>query len=126
MTTLAGATRAIIRTNIAGTRVQVFSAWAPDGHGNPSHSTVRYIGDALYGRIGTERLPEEIDRLPRSSAERSEAYNAWRQETCREAYELIRRAFLGPDAIDGAFGHDMGEVRWVADIEGSEIRFIEA
>ena len=109
---------AVTRTNIIGTRFQVYSAWqeAPQGQG---FSTITHLGDVCFGRIGTSDLPEEIEAIPSRTRERSAAFWAWRQQTYGVAYDLICTLF--PEAKSGK--PDMGHIEMEADTTGSETRF---
>ena len=101
--------------NIIGTNHWVVSAWAPratDENGRYSSSdfsTITTIDGRPYGKIGTERLPAEIDVLPALSAERSAAYRTWREETYRAAYLLIGVNLNIPAAARN-IRQEMGEI----------------
>ena len=119
MTTATTARIAVTRTNIIGTRFQVHDAWVQDDGGR-SFGTITTIDGRWFGRIGTERLPREIDALPVYSEERAVAYRRWRDNTYAGAYALIRCAF--PEAAEGT--EDMGRIESQSDAVRGETRFI--
>jgi hypothetical protein len=99
-------------TKIIGTTITVYSAYEPAAHGLPGagwdHSTLTSEdgSDGFLGRIGTRRLPAELEALPAYSDERLAAVGAWQEAQYREAYALILAAH--PEAIDGR--RSMGEI----------------
>ena len=112
-------TIAVTRTNIIGTRNQVYTAWEVTGSW-PTHTTISsFDAHGWAGRIGTEATPPDIDRLDACSDERAEAYYAWRESTYQTAYGLIRRAFPGLEGCE-----DMGKIEDWSDQTGSETRWI--
>lgn len=90
------------RTPIGCSDVVVFSAWvASDITG---YSTVTTIGGRWHGRLGTERLPAELERL--RGKERWKRVNAWQRERYADAYAAILEQ--RPEAAEGR--GDMGEI----------------
>lgn len=89
---------------------QVVSVWEPTTTGPSGHSTIRHIEGRPFGRIGTERLPAELDALPPRSEERYAAVKAWHAARYERAYAMIESAY--PAAIGGH--RSMGEVRIAA------------
>lgn len=94
-------------TRILGTSAVVLSAWVP-GKLCGEHHTVTTFGDDWYGRVGTERLPAELDAL--RGEERSRAVRAWQERKYLAAYKLIGEAFPELDARIAAGRWAMGEV----------------
>lgn len=81
------------RTEIIGGGV-TYSAWAPSSlTGN--HGTISTIDGAWYGRLGTERLPADLEALPAMTEQRSTAVRAWQNTRYEAAYEAILEAFPG-------------------------------
>lgn len=94
-------------TKIIGTRVTVYTAWEP----NDGHSTITYLEDGkCYGRVGTGRLPEALDKLKPYSDERYNAVKAWFADQYRRAYKLICDVY--PEAAQGR--PEMGEIEVVS------------
>lgn len=82
----------VTTTGIVGTDFVVFGAWEPfDGHWSS-----RPIADRSMGRIGTRRLPAELDALEAGSDDRAERIRRWYEDQYAEAYGIIR------DAVDPA------------------------
>ena len=99
----------VIRSEIIGTRMVVLSAWEPSvrlGSITHGHATITTLDGACYGRIGTRRLPAELEALPAMSAVRSAAVGAWQQAQYGEAVAAILAQY--PGAIDGVTS--MGEI----------------
>ena len=95
------------RFRILGTATWVHQAWAPmDGFrfGGP-FSTIAHEEGRWWGQVGTDRLPTELDALPRGE-ERIARVHAWQDANYERAYELIERAF--PEAVGGR--HSMGDI----------------
>lgn len=90
---------------IIGTKVRVFSAWEPSSYCGP-HSTLMTLGGQVHGRIGSRRLPAELDRLPAMTEERSTAVRAWLNAQYEEAYQHIIAEY--PEAAQGE--RDVGEI----------------
>lgn len=90
---------------IIGTRVRVFTAWEPSSPMG-KHGTVMHIGGRCYGRVGTEGLPGELDRLPAMTDARYRAVKEWHAARYERAYRLIREAY---PALANHAG-DMGEI----------------
>ena len=101
------------RTRIIGTRLDIYSAWEPSTPFG-GHSTITSEetpeGVKWFGRVGTERLPKELDALPARSEARFTAVREWQRNRYRRAYELIVAAF--PEAAAGR--EAMGEIEVVA------------
>lgn len=77
----------IHRTRVVGTRRVIFSAWEPSRYAGPHH-TVMTIEGRVCGRLGTQTLPEELARMPRSD-ERVVAVREWQTLRHEEAYAAI-------------------------------------
>jgi hypothetical protein len=100
------------RYNIIGTRRWVYDAWEPserNGEMPFSHSTIRTVDGRWMGRIGTRRLPAELEALPAYSSERARAVGAFHEAQYEEAYAAIIAAF--PAAEHGC--RSMGEIATV-------------
>jgi hypothetical protein len=105
---------AVQRVRIAGTNYHVFSAWEPSSHFG-KHYSITTIDGQIYGRVGTERLPDELEKLPAFSQERGEQVIAWRQEQYQRSYQMIRTAFdididNTCESMIGKPREDMGEI----------------
>lgn len=75
----------VMRNRIIGTDTVVWSAWEPyDGH-----SALTWIDGEKVGRIGTRRLPADLDALPAYSDERIRAVRAWHEAQYQDAYAAI-------------------------------------
>lgn len=94
----------IQRTRIIGTKIVAFTAWEVD-HGD--HSTITHVGGVRYGRVGTTRIPAELDALRPGSDERYERVHAFIAADRERAYEAILAAC--PEARDGR-RDGMGEI----------------
>jgi hypothetical protein len=96
-------TTTITRHEIIGTNTVVFEAWEP--YRNNSHSTITRLKGEAHGRIGTRRLPTELDALPAYSDERLAAVTGWQQDQYDEAYAAILDAFpfIEAEADSGEF-----------------------
>lgn len=72
------------------------SICTPSGH----HCSHLYTGtfDGWWGQIGTDKLPKEIDQLPRGE-ERINTYQKFSDERNQKAYTLIKKIF--PEAVLG-------------------------
>ena len=71
---------------VIGTQIDVLVAWEPATW--YSHSTVTYIDDVLHGRVGTRRIPAEIDALDRGE-ERTNAVWEWYAKSQEAAHRAI-------------------------------------
>lgn len=100
----------VIKTKLIGTNRVVFSAWEPTEFA-VGHSVVTTIEGKWYGRIGSRRLPEELESLPAMSASRSKAVRAWHQSEYQRAYAIIEE--YDPRATCGR--RDMGEIEITLD-----------
>ena len=91
---------------IIGTPHVVFDCYEP-ARGYESHSSFRTVDGRNMGRVGTRRLPAEIDALPGPytygatdrGAARLAAVNRWHEGQYEECYRAICAAF--PEACDG-------------------------
>lgn len=91
---------------IIGTPHVVFSCYEP-ARGYESHSSFLTINGQHMGRVGTRRLPPEIDALPGpyvygvadEGAARMAAVDRWHRDQYEECYRAICAAF--PEACDG-------------------------
>ena len=90
---------------IIGTNTVVLSVWVPSKLcGN--HSTITTIRCGIteskkwYGRMGTERLPEDIDALPCGEG-RFAAVKQYHEQLYADAYELIYQSHWGEIARKG-------------------------
>lgn len=96
------------RYRIIGTDNVVYQACRPltqCPERGASHSAWWRHDERWYGRVGTDRLPPELDALPAMSLERSRAVDDWHAGLYDDAYRLIVAAF------PGATGRrDMGEI----------------
>ena len=104
----------IERYGIIGTTSTVYVAHRP-APAYQGYSSWQTIDGQACGRIGTERLPPELDTLPPMTMERSAAVQAWQEARYVEAYRLIFEAF--PEAkcspVGGGYRQSMGEIeRW--------------
>jgi hypothetical protein len=95
--------KAIRRTQIIGSPSVIYTAYEPSvlfarepGEG---HSSTMTLDGRAMGKIGTRRLPADLDALPAYSAERSRAVGEFHRRQYEEAYSLIERAF--PEARHG-------------------------
>jgi hypothetical protein len=92
----------IRRTAIAGTNIFVYSAWRYFGSvlllrsaaGAPYHTiaSAESFGDprpGWYGKLGTERLPADLDALTPGSRERYARVTAWQSEQNSQAILAI-------------------------------------
>ena len=91
------------RTHIATTETVVFSVW----ESNAGHTAVTTIDDRWMGRVGSRKLPADLDALPPCTHRRMNAVQAWHEAQYREAYDAILAEY--PEAIEG--DRDMGEIR---------------
>lgn len=107
--------KVVMRYGIIGTETVVYEAWEDyDGH-----STYRTEGERKLGRVGTRRLTDELEALPKMSRERSERVRDWHDDQYQEAYDAIFAAFpelraeipFGDDENGGPLGYgSMGSV----------------
>ena len=65
-----------------------YSAWEPIQL-TDSYWTVREIGGDRFGKVGTRRIPEEIDALPVYSMHRIEAVEDWYASQRERAFRAI-------------------------------------
>jgi hypothetical protein len=104
----------VSQVRIAGTNVHVFSAWSKSAAGlifaGRGFSTVTHFGDECFGRIGTERIPAEVEALQAGSERRSIAVRSWYGERKAVAVAAIFEAF--PELVEAGARVDlsMGEV----------------
>jgi hypothetical protein len=104
------------RTRIIGTATVIYDAWEPTRlmDATDGHSTICSGSDCAragwLGRVGTKRLPRELDALPANSTERLLAVRSWHAQEYDRAHAAILDAYpeLG-DAI-GIRSMDMGEI----------------
>lgn len=92
----------VVRYGITGTDLTVYTVWEPYAQ----HGTSYRLDEANVGRVGTRRLPADLEALTAYSSERSKAVGAWYAAQYDEAYAAIVTAF--PEAADGR--RDMGEI----------------
>lgn len=101
----------IERYGIIGTTTAVYAAHRP-APAYQGFSSWQTIDGQTCGRIGTERLPPELESLPARTMERFAAVQAWQEDRYAEAYRLIFEAF--PEAktppVAGGYRQSMGEV----------------
>ena len=95
---------------ILGTSIRVYAALEPatiDRMGG-SHTTISHEAGNGWptGRVGTRRLPAEIEAMPRGEA-RYAAVRAFQEAEYARAYDAILAAY--PEAASGH--RDMGEIR---------------
>jgi hypothetical protein len=92
-------------------KLHVIDVYEPYMRDTPegSHSTITTIDGQWHGRVGTARLPAELDALPVGAA-RFAAVDAHYRQQYALAYRLIRRAF--PE-VQGK--EDMGEVEFYSE-----------
>lgn len=95
------------KTRIIGTKCDVYSAWEVD-HGD--HSTIQHIDGVRYGRVGTRRLPAELEALPARTQERSDAVRAFHAKQYQEAYLAIYEKHPEVYSLAKLENHDMGEI----------------
>jgi len=98
------------RFRIIGTRTLVYQAlerWSSE-NGIGSHSSLTSVDgrDGWYGRVGTKRLPANLDALPAMTQERFDAVDAWHGQEYDRAYAAIIAAY--PEAEGGR--RRMGEI----------------
>lgn len=97
------------RTQIIGTQIVVYRAWAPVVGSPYGYSTVTHIDGQQYGRCGTERLPETLEALPARSQVRRDRVRAWQINAYDEAYNTIKAAY--PELWElPESAHSMGEI----------------
>lgn len=102
----------IQRTPIIGTTCVIFSVWEK-GQITGTHSTITTINGEWYGRVGTERLPADLDALPAYSNERAAAVRAWQLRRYERAYDIIAHSEYGHEAMNGRYS--MGQVEIYVD-----------
>jgi hypothetical protein len=85
--------------NIITTPWWVYEAWEPTtlaGVGRGAHSNIRTFviagRDQWYGRIGSRRLPPDLDKLTALSADRAVKVGRWHDAQYRVAYRHIADA----------------------------------
>jgi hypothetical protein len=88
----------IQKTRIIGTKIVAYSAWTPSSY-TGRHQTVTSIDGVCHGKVGTERIPAEIDALPVYTQERADAVLAWYAAQREIAYAAILAAH--PEAAAG-------------------------
>lgn len=112
-----------------GDRPCEFTVWEPSLMGAPSrpaatydHSSVTTFDGRWYGRIGSRRLPADVEALPGfgrpGHEKRREAVRRWFQDQCDTAARAVYDTFFaepsspyGPDALScGGVGEDPGIV----------------
>ena len=91
--------------NISGNGVTVYSAWEP-GEVMNTHSTITCIDGKWYGKVGTEVLPDEINRMPVDQP-RFDAVAKWHTAKWEKAYSLIVAKY--PDLADAQKAY--GEIK---------------
>ena len=70
---------------IIGTHFTIYEAYEPyDGH-----SSIMTLEGKKMGRVGSRRLPKELESLPARSDIRVEAVTAWQYAQYEEAYDFI-------------------------------------
>ena len=73
------------KNQLVGTETLVFSAWEEaDGH-----RSLQFASEGMEGRLGTERLPEELDALEPYSEERLNRVSEWYEDIYERAYKEI-------------------------------------
>jgi hypothetical protein len=99
------------KTKIIGTDCTVFSAWAPDtdrlAAPYGAFSTFTHFDGERWGRIGTERLPAELDALPRGE-DRIAAVRRFHEGRYAAAYQAIEEVF--PFLRNAKARASMGEI----------------
>ena len=90
---------------IIGTPTIVFSAYRYR-HNYGDHSTIQSFNGRFYGRVGTQRIPAEIEAMAPGSDERIAAVRAWHEAEYAIAYDAIVAQF--PSAGEGR--RSMGEI----------------
>ena len=75
------------------------------------HSTLQTFDGKSYGRIGSRKLPHDIDLLPGMSEERYVAVKAWHDREYQEAYDTIEALF--PEVKGMVQVRGMGEIEVV-------------
>ncbi len=75
-------------SKIIGTGVTVYEAWTPT---SGDHSTIRSFSDdsRRWGKIGTGKLPMEIEDLAVASQQRIDAVAAWQESNNLLAFAYI-------------------------------------
>ena len=91
----------IIATQLRWLNKVSYTAWVPVG----SHSSITFIGNQCYGKVGTDPDPALYDDLP-VGQERSAAVQRAYDARYGVAYAAIIAEY--PHAIDGA--RDSGEI----------------
>jgi hypothetical protein len=105
----------IVETQIIGTKLFSVDAWTPcpvleNGRSDTSgFSTITTIEGAWYGRIGTERLPADLDALKGET--RYSAVKVWQQAQYSRAYWAIIAAYQMPEGALGC-SSSMGEITY--------------
>jgi hypothetical protein len=94
------------------------------GHSTITSTCVDDVEGGWWGRLGTDRLPADLDALPAMSDERIAAVVAWHDALYATAYALIRRAF--PELNEVGARESMGEITTTGRERHSETRFLEA
>lgn len=81
------------KTQIAGTRITVFSAYEPSSEYG-QHSTISTIGGAWYGQVNTKYTPTELTiNLKSASNERFVAVRHWYSAQYELSYAIIFAAY---------------------------------
>ena len=87
----------------------VYSVWEPTNGPTGNHSTITTIGDKWYGRVGTRRLPSDIDAIP-VGEKRFAAVAEHHKAQYDLSYDLIRMCFHNEIGDFSRCRFDMGEV----------------
>jgi hypothetical protein len=110
----------VYRFRVLGTRMTVYAVYEPTYNG-ADHGTVTTFHGRWYGRVGTRRIPPEIQALPLGE-ERTRAVEAHYSQQYELAYQVILRAF--PEAADGE--REAGEIVVVAATGAAETTALKA
>lgn len=99
-----------------------YSAWRPMSgcaFTNHSFSTITHIDGRLHGRVGTDRLPANLDALPAMTDERSKAVRQWHTRLYELTYDLILNSPFGQEICrnEAAAIHSMGAIDVYAEVE---------
>lgn len=99
-----GTDRLVRRYRVIGTNILVYASWEPMSDHSTQSTLGGGVGSQNYGRVGTRRLPTELESLPPMIAERAERVNRFHMEQFKLAYDDITTVFphLKNPAVWGA------------------------
>ena len=106
------------RYSVIGTNLVIIDAYEPYDHYHyGSHSSYTHMFGLTYGKVGTRRLPKELEDLPKMSDKRIEAVKAYHESEYARARACITEAY--PECVAdprgfwclGDYQYSVGEIQ---------------